>query len=169
MNLFQSIFLVSIAVLLASSTLVKAEVLDGRPVNILSGESILLLGQNNERHRVKLIGLNAEPPNRPWGGAARRHLRMLVAGKPVTVHFRHKDQGGRIIGRLVSGGLDINLRMISDGLVRHSPALQSEQERKTYAAAEQQARKAQLGLWKRHKQHRRLPGIHLPGGAIPPL
>ncbi len=159
--------IILLAAFLAICSRAEAETLTGRPVHLLSGESLILLSRDNVRHKIKLIGLKTEPPASPWGSAARRHLSMLVAGKPVTVQYQHRDKLGNILGRLVTGGLDINLRMIRDGLARHSPTHQSEQERNIYAATEQQARKAQLGLWKRQNQHRRPRFIHLPGVALP--
>jgi len=141
-------------------------ILSGRPAQIVSGNELILMANNGTVQRIKLIGIDTEPPNLPWGATARRHLQSLVMGRSVTIFFGSKDQTGRVFGVLRHGGANINMRLISAGLARFNPTGLSPTDAEAYAAAEQEARRAGLGIWGSEKGGLRSQSRRVPGGPL---
>ncbi len=74
----------------------------------------------------------------------------LIFGKTVTVQVSKRDKYNREVAKILLDGRDINLRQIKDGFAWHYKEYQREQpadDRKLYAEAEEEARKAKRGLW----------------------
>ena len=74
----------------------------------------------------------------------------MVAGQFIEVEFNKRDKYGRIIGKLLKDGQDINLKQVTQGFAWHYKHYQNEQsslDRALYAAAETDARKKRIGLW----------------------
>jgi micrococcal nuclease len=67
------------------------------------------------------------------------------------VEWDKRDRYGRIVGKLVHEGQDVNLSMVEDGFAwwyREYAREQSEIDRGLYEAAEDRARRARAGLWR---------------------
>ncbi len=74
----------------------------------------------------------------------------MVFRKQVVVEWTKRDRYGRIIGKVIVGGRDVNLAQISAGLAWHYKDYQREQaneDRRAYAGAEERARTKRIGLW----------------------
>ena len=74
----------------------------------------------------------------------------MVLGKDVTVVYQKTDQYGRLVGKILLDGKDINLEQVKAGMAWHYKEFQREQtpeDRELYTAAEEEARKARRGLW----------------------
>jgi endonuclease YncB( thermonuclease family) len=74
-----------------------------------------------------------------------------VTGKHVTVQYSKRDRYQRLVGKVLLGGQDMNIRQIQAGLAWHYKKYQREQsaaDRRLYADAEVMAREAQRGLWR---------------------
>jgi endonuclease YncB( thermonuclease family) len=83
--------------------------------------------------------------------AAFASLSGLIFGKSVTVEFSKRDRYGRIVGRVLLTGRDINLEQVRSGYAWHYKQYEREQtpaERKAYAEAETEAQKEKRGLWR---------------------
>lgn len=73
-----------------------------------------------------------------------------VAGQNIEVEYEKRDRYGRIIGKLIKDGQDINLLQIKDGFAWHYKYYQKEQsklDRTLYSSAEIEARNKTIGLW----------------------
>ena len=73
-----------------------------------------------------------------------------MAGRNVAVEYDKRDRYGRIIGKILRDGQDMNLQQIKDGFAWHYKRYQNEQssiDRVLYSAAEDQARARKIGLW----------------------
>ena len=82
--------------------------------------------------------------------ALSRIFNEMVFGKDVTVVYQKTDQYGRLVGKILLDGKDINLEQIKAGMAWHYKEYQREQtpeDRELYAAAEDEARRARRGLW----------------------
>jgi endonuclease YncB( thermonuclease family) len=123
--------------------------LPGIVVRVVDGDTIVLEVQDG-RHRVRLAGIDAPEKNQPWGEAATRELRRMVAGKFIVVVGNKRDRWNRLIGTVWLAGEDVNLHMVDRGMAWHYKRYEAEQhpaDRAAYTAAEDAAKADRLGLW----------------------
>ena len=74
----------------------------------------------------------------------------MVFNKIVTVESDKRDRYGRELGKVLVGGLDVNLEQIRRGMAWHYKAYQRDQsaaDRQTYADAGHEAEDQRRGLW----------------------
>lgn len=117
----------------------------GRVVRIADGDSLSLLDRNNKQHAIRLYGIDAPERDQPHGRAAATALAALVANQRIGVAVIEEDDYGRLVGTAYVDGNDINLAMVRAGHAwwyRHYASREH-----SLAAAEQEARQAQRGLW----------------------
>lgn len=68
----------------------------------------------------------------------------------MTVEPTKRDRYGREVGKVLAGGLDVNLEQVRRGLAWHYKAYELEQpaeDRTIYSTAEQEARAARISRW----------------------
>lgn len=85
-----------------------------------------------------------------YGQKSKQNLVRLVQGKHVDVEYRERDRYGRIVGKRLLNGHDMNLQQIKDGYAWHYPFKKGEHSKlnfSIYQSAEQTAKQKQLGLW----------------------
>lgn len=150
MKYWSAIFLLPL--LFASTT--QAATLAGRVLNIISGDRLELLATNQRSYTVNLRGIKTPPINTTAGRIAQKHLAMLVAGKAVTVEYSSVNRRAVVIGTVRLGGSDINLRQVTDGMAKVLPIRLVSNEKRVYQAAELDARKRHLGIWRLSKDKR---------------
>ncbi len=144
--------------LLLSATASPAQ-LFGKVVGIADGDTVTVLEESDQQHKVRLAGIDAPERRQAYGDRAKQHLSSLVYGKAVVVVWDKRDRYGRIVGRVLArdcSGLtcrysvDAGLEQIKAGLAWHYKQYAKEQplaERLEYAALEQLARTRREGLW----------------------
>lgn len=138
------------AVAVLWSALVVAETLTGRVVGIADGDTVTVLDASNRQHRIRLAGIDAPEKRQPYGMRAKENLSRLVFDKPVTVTWHKLDRYGRIVGKVEAGRVDAGLEQLRAGLAWHYKKYANDQpddERLTYASAEEEAKASLKGLW----------------------
>lgn len=141
----------AIPCLLSLSMACSAGEIRGVVVGVADGDTITLLDASKTQHKVRLAGIDAPEKRQPFGGRSRESLSELVAAQTVVVETDKKDRYGRTVGKILLDGQDINLEQIRRGMAWHYKTYareQSPEDRRAYAEAEQEARKARLGLWR---------------------
>lgn len=140
--------------LLLIVTLVHAVALakefQGEVVRVTDGDTVSILDVKKEQHKVRLIGIDAPEKKQAFGKISKQHLSKLVFGKIVTVEFEKSDRYGRILGKMLFNGNDINLEQLRAGLAWHYKQYtksQSTEDQAAYAKAESDAKRLSLGLW----------------------
>jgi endonuclease YncB( thermonuclease family) len=126
----------------------SADVLTGKVVKVVDGDTIYVLDDDKVQHKIRLAGIDAPERSQAYGNASRKHLASLVAGKPVKIEYEKYDRYGRIVGKVFVGQVDVCLRT---GYAWHYKKYQHEQspeDRVLYAEAEDSAREWKLGLWR---------------------
>jgi len=126
------------------------QTLSGPVVAVADGDTITLLDSSNTQHRIRLEGIDAPESHQAFGSRSKQNLSDLIYGKEVTVISYKTDQYGRLVGKILSGGRDINLEQVRDGMAWHYKEYEREQtptDRELYAKAEDEARAARRGLW----------------------
>ena len=135
--------------LILTLPIAQAAQLPGRVVRVVDGDTIVLEAED-DRHRVRLAGIDAPERNQPWGEASTRELRRQVAGQQVVVDWYKRDRWDRLIGVVELEDQDVNLHMVDGGLAWHYKRYEAEQtpeQRRAYSAAEKAAQGARRGLW----------------------
>ncbi|WP_309564948.1 thermonuclease family protein [Methylobacillus flagellatus] len=128
---------------------VHAETLTGKVIHIADGDTLTIM-VNNTQHKIRLLGIDAPEKNQAYGKQSRVALNRAINGKQVTVDWNKRDDYGRIVGKVVYNGQDINLQQIQKGMAWHYKYFEREQEpedRSSYAQAEYQAKRDKQGLW----------------------
>ena len=142
--MFRLVPVLLLGLLLFPATSPAAQAIDGRPASVTGGDRLLLLTEDGRRLTLRLAGIEESPGD---GGAARRQLQMLVLGKPVRVEVSSRVRGGGLVGRVLLGGMDVGLRLLATGLVRHRPGELEPALEAGYREAEAAARRRHLGIW----------------------
>ncbi len=122
----------------------------GKVVRVADGDTITVLDAELQQHKIRLSGIDAPELKQAFGRVSKRHLSDLVTAKHVTVEWDKHDRYGRIVGKVLVDGRDVNLQQVEAGLAWHFKRYEMEQpaaDRVVYSAAEQQARAARRGLW----------------------
>ncbi len=125
----------------------SADTLTGKVVKITDGDTLYVLDDNYQQHKIRLAGIDAPERKQAYGLASRKHLASIVAGKQVTVEYQKRDRYGRIVGKVLLyavyhtdiDGIDVCLEQVKAGFAWHYKKYQHEQStenRQLYADAE---------------------------------
>ncbi len=128
-----------------------ADVLTGKVIAVADGDTVTVIDADHNKHKIRLAGIDAPESRQPYGQRSRQSLSDLVSGQWVQVVYDKADRYGRLVGKVQVAGRDANLEQLRRGLAWHYKkyeAEQGEQDRQAYAAAQQQAQSARLGLWR---------------------
>ena len=129
---------------------VSADTLNGKVVKITDGDTLVVLDADNTQHKIRLSGIDAPESNQPFGKRSKEALSALVAGQRVEVDWHKHDRYGRIVGKVIAQGKDVNLDQVRTGMAwwyRKYANEQSLVDQGIYAAAEAKARVTGVGLW----------------------
>jgi endonuclease YncB( thermonuclease family) len=133
------------------TNLVNATTFVGTVVGVQDGDTIEVLDSSKHPHRIRLAGIDAPEKAQPFGQRSKQNLSGLVFGKRVEVDGEKTDKYGRTVGKVLMNGIDANLAQVGGGFAWHYTQYASEQtasDHALYAAAEDVARGAHLGLWR---------------------
>lgn len=135
----------------ALSLTANAATLIGVVTKVSDGDTITVLSRG-QKHRVRLNGIDAPESQQRGGAQSRNYLASLIAAgdDKVTIDYEKKDRYGRILGKVWSRGLNLNLEQVAAGHAWFYRAYAYDlpiSDRMEYFDAEEHARKAGLGLW----------------------
>lgn len=139
-----------VIVLLTLTTWCHAELIRGRVVGVLDGDTIDVLDTARVSHRIRLAGIDAPEKSQAYGHKSKQSLSDLVFGKGVSVEIHKLDRYGREIGKVLLDSEDMNLEQIRRGMAwfyRQYERELSPEDQAAYDAAEETARSKKLGLW----------------------
>ena len=83
-------------------------------ISVSDGDTIRVL-VDSQQLKIRLGGIDAPESDQPFGQASKRYLAEAVAGKMVVVVYEKKDRYGRVIGKVLLDGADMNLRQVEAG------------------------------------------------------
>lgn len=119
-------------------------------VKVTDGDTVNVLDQTRTQHKIRLGGIDAPERSQDFGRKSTDNLARYVAGEYIEVEYSKRDRYGRIVGKLVKSGQDINLQQVKDGFAWHYKQYQNDQsasDRALYSAAEIEARGKVVGIW----------------------
>lgn len=120
-------------------------------VRVIDGDTVVVLDAGRQQHRIRLSGIDAPETRQAFSQRSRQALAADVHQREVVVEWDKRDVYGRIVGKILVDGTDVNLEQVRRGLAWHFRRYAKEQppqDRVAYARAEDEARAAQRGLWR---------------------
>lgn len=163
----KTFILLTLLVALAS----QGEVITGKVVRVADGDTITVLDASKVKHKVRLAGIDAPEKAQAFGERSRDSLEELVAGRSVTVETHKTDRYGRLVGKVLLNGLDVNMEQVRRSMAwfyRDYAHEQSKTDQRSYDRAESESKAYGRGLWgdktplppwefRRARQHRDVP------------
>ena len=121
-------------------------------VNVVDGDTVHLLKDNEEKLKVRLQHIDAPELDQSYGKESKFLLEQLILNKKVTVIGDKKDKYKRLLGVISLDEMDINLEMIKAGAAWHFKKYakfdQAHDLYLIYDENEHQAKLKKIGLWK---------------------
>ncbi len=146
LTLFAVLVAVLVAVLGGDAS---ALAFSARVVSVADGDTLTVQGEDEERLKVRLYGIDAPEHDQRYGKEARRALSSLVRRKTVDVEPVDADRYGRTVALVrLEDGLLVNEELVARGAAwyygqycrRSDPCARLRD-------LEERARAARLGLW----------------------
>jgi endonuclease YncB( thermonuclease family) len=119
-------------------------------VGIADGDTLTLLDETNTQYKIRLSGIDSPEKKQPFGQVCKQSLSDLAYSRTVAVEANKLDRYGRVIGKVLVDGQDVNLEQVRRGCGWHYKRYQNDQvldDRLSYNAAEESARASRVGLW----------------------
>jgi endonuclease YncB( thermonuclease family) len=141
---------ITFIILLFFSLLSFAEELIGKVIKVSDGDTITVLDSNNQKHKIRLKGIDAPENQQAFGDISTQSLSELVYDKEVLVSWDKKDKYYRILGKVIVDGNDANYEQLKKGLAWYYKQYEkdlSDDDKKRYSEAEEWARNYTEGLW----------------------
>ena len=146
-NLASRLVAIGLALLAVTAS---ADTITGRVVGVADGDTLTLLDATNTQHQIRLAGIDSPEKGQPFGQVCKKSLSDLAYDRVVAVESSKLDRYGRMIGKVLLNGQDVNLEQVRRGCGWHYKKYQNEQsldDRLSYNAAEESARASKVGLW----------------------
>tara|TARA_B100000686_G_scaffold337851_1_gene409562 strand:- start:22077 stop:22673 length:597 start_codon:yes stop_codon:yes gene_type:complete len=114
---------------------------------VVDGDTVYgLLGEKT--YKIRLAEIDAPERDQPFGRQSKVFLRKLLVGGEFNAHISSEDQYGRYIAKLYSNGVDVNRKMVSEGMAWVYDYYVID---KTLYLNQEDAQKLKKGIWsKRH-------------------
>ena len=120
--------------------------LTGTVISVEDGDTITVAGEP-----IRLASIDAPEMGQAYGQTSRGRLADMVLGQTVTVAYAEKDRFDRVVGTVFKTDCtNVNLEMVRAGAAWYYEAFKCEidiRQRTAYAAAQNEARAVQRGLW----------------------
>jgi len=128
----------------------SADTLNGVVTGITDGDTLTLLDEQKQQHKIRFAGIDAPEKVQPFGSKSQANLGLLAFQKQVTAECPKRDRYGRELCKVFVDGKDIGLQQIADGMawwfVKYANE-QAPEDRIAYEQAESMAKLRRLGLW----------------------
>lgn len=121
-----------------------------RLVSVIDGDSLLVSREGQEVH-LRLYGIDAPEFNQPGAGLARRHLKLLVSGRPLSVTVMDIDRYGRAVAQVRTDRTHVNEELIRVGAAWVYPRYCTTAGCQRWKELQQQARTQRIGLWRQQR------------------
>lgn len=119
--------------------------LQGRVVGVADGDTLTILDEHKQQHRVRLAEIDAPESNQPFGNRSKQLLSNLCYRKQAEVRNIGSDRYQRVVGTVYCDGEDANAELVRQGLAW--VYIQYARVGSPLFALEQEARNAKRGLW----------------------
>ena len=137
----------------------RAETLSGRVVRIIDGDTITIVDENRQRHRIRIAGIDAPERRQPFGRQSEQNLSRLALEQDARLECHKTDGNEERMCKVwvqppdcpaCGKTLDIGHAQLIAGLAwwdREHAVEQSPEDSGRYESAENEARLRHRGLW----------------------
>jgi len=127
------------------SIVTQDDILSGKVVSIIDGDTYDILLQGNKTIRVRMEGIDSPERGMPFYKVSKNYLGTLCFNKYVTLQVTDRDHYNRYIGfTFLEDETELSHEMIKAGLAWHYKKYNSDLE---LANLELEAKKLKKGLW----------------------
>jgi endonuclease YncB( thermonuclease family) len=119
----------------------------GRVVGVMDGDTVRVLFAPATEIKCRLFGIDAPEKSQAFGQRSKDALASLVFGRQAAVEILDTDRYGRKICKLFVGAVDVNREQVASGMAWVYRQYTNDA---AYIAAEDRARRRQVGLWQDH-------------------
>jgi endonuclease YncB( thermonuclease family) len=145
-----SVFFLALLVSVSSGAAI-AYVSPARIIAVSDGDTVTAIINGGHQQEIRLEGIDAPEHGQAFASESAGHLSALVSGKSVKLDCTGEESYNRLVCKvLLPTGEDADLDQIKAGMAWHYKQyqrLQTATDRSTYRAAEDEARRARIGLW----------------------
>lgn len=99
-----------------SGQTLATRILEGNVMGVTDGDTMTVLGAGDWQTRVRLQGIDAPESRQAFGQVSKQNLNRLIFNKQVVIEYEKTDRYGRTLGKVLAGGLDMNLEQVKAGL-----------------------------------------------------
>jgi endonuclease YncB( thermonuclease family) len=118
--------IVALAFLLFTLT-ASAENITGRVIGVTDGDTVTLLDNDKQQHKIRLSGIDAPEKAQAFGTKSKQSLSDCAYNHPAKVEYTKRDRYQRIVGKVLVSGRDCNLQQIRSGMAWHYKKYAGEQ------------------------------------------
>ena len=86
-----------------SNSVKKNNVISGKVIKVVDGDTITILDFQNRQTKIRLYGIDAPEKAQDFGNPSKEYLANLVAGKDIVVTVIDIDRYGRSVGKINDG------------------------------------------------------------------
>ena len=131
----------------------------GKVVGVADGDTLTILTEDKQQHRIRISGIDAPEKAQPFGNRSKQNLERMAKGKDALADCPKADRYGRAVCKVLvqpadcpacGKTLDVGHAQISAGLAwwyRAYAKEQSVEDRGRYESEENEARLRKRGIW----------------------
>jgi micrococcal nuclease len=120
------------------------EVISGKVITVIDGNTLEISTNDNETYKVLLFGIDSPELGQEYGEKAKRFLEKLILEKNISVEIQGKDRLGNRLGTILIDNKDLRLELLEEGLAWTA----ERQPLEDLEAIKEKARLKRKGLWK---------------------
>jgi micrococcal nuclease len=121
------------------------ELVSGKVVTVIDGNTVEVVAEDNETYKVILYAIDCPELGQDYGDKAKRFLEKLLLDKSVQVQMKGKDRWGTRLGViLIDGQDDPRYNLLKEGLA-WTAEVNPDPE---FEGLKEEARDKGKGLWK---------------------
>jgi len=136
------LFLIS---LILATTALSNDLITARVIGVADGDSITVLTPTNKQVLIRLYGIDCPEIGQAFGMKAKEFTFGLCFGMTIQYRLLGIDRFDRTVAMVfLEDGRELNLEILKAGFAWH---FERYLKRQDYADAEEEARKAGVGLW----------------------
>ena len=132
-----------VCVFLIGFSYTKAKTISGKVINVIDGNTLILLTDTKEKVKIVLWGTDCPEISQTFGDMAHKHVDELLFKKNVIIEIMGKDKQGNKLGIVYLKNKNINLFLVKNGFAW----AEEYYSRGVYAKEQSEARATATGLW----------------------
>lgn len=145
MRRFWILFFLLLVGLILVAPVQSDDLIAARVISVTDGDNLTVIGSENKQVLIRLHGLDCPGLEQPFGENAKEFTSNLCFGKIIMYQMVGIDRFDRTIATVfLEDGKELNLEILKAGLAWHYERYSKRQD---YADAEEEARRAGIGLW----------------------